>query len=333
MLYVGSVGTPSLDRESRAELERFSARWSVRFSPIAAGAASGLSPSAENPAQDAAERVEALFDAAQTALGALRPEEVGRSLSEAERLIQAHPELPQATWLLAECNLLTAEWLMLRDPVAAAARRAHGLALEGPRATPFREGRHSDLATGPATRTTLRVRGLAEGDILEWDAEVRSSPLSTPLGQHQLRVRRGERLLWASWVTITTESQELTLNLPRLAACSADDVGATRDGPLGPIAPLHAACSEWAVARASRGELQVALCRGSRCGHWHRAGPEPEPFRGPAQLVSRAQFPRWAAYTLASAGTAAVAAAVLFGSGVLDANSSRRERWTYDGLR
>jgi len=296
------------------------------------------------PARDAAERVEALFDAAQGALGALRPEEAGQSLSEAERILQAHPELPQAAWLLAECHTLSAQWLTARDPSAARALIVAAAALEGSRAAPFREGTSADIASPghnaePAdlvsglAPASLTVRGLSAGDILEWDTEARTSPLSTTVGQHQLRVLRGERTLWASWVSVSASSPELLVNLPRVAPCSAEDLGGTLDGARGPNAPPHVACREWAIARTGKGELEVALCRGSRCGDWHRAPSQPEPFKPPAQVLTRAGFPRWAAYAVAGVGAAAVAGAVMAEAGVFGGSGATRETYRYEGVK
>jgi len=314
----------------------------VRFSPVPPGP---VPARAAQPAgaRDAAERVEALFDAAQSALGALRPEEVGQSLGEAEQILQAHPELPQAAWLLAECHVLSAEWLASRDPSAARARLTAAAALEGARVAPFREGEsegpgsareadHADLAS-TLPRLSFEIRGLEAGDTLEWDAEPRTSPLATTTGQHQLRVLRGGHVVWATWVSVSVSNPELRLSLPRVAPCSAEDLVGTVDGPRGPSAPARVVCREWAVARSGPGELEIALCRGARCGDWHRAPAEAAPFRAPAQVLTRTGFPRWAAYAVAGVGAAAVTGAVLVGAGVFGEGGSTRERWTFDPLK
>lgn len=279
------------------------------------------------------ERVEALFDTARSALGALRPEEAERSLTEAERLLLAHPELPQAAWLLAECHTLSAEWQSARDPNAARARRAAAAALEGPRAAPFREGASTDVDVEPAASIAFDVRGLAAGDRLEWDAQPRALPLSTAPGQHQLRVLRGARVIWASWVTVSAANPALSLNLPRVTPCSAEDLAATVDGARGPVAPALVACREWAVARSGAGELEIALCRGARCGDWHRAPPARDVFEPPAQALTHKGFPRWASYALAGAGAAAMAGLVLLEGGVFGSEGPARERWKYMPVR
>jgi hypothetical protein len=280
------------------------------------------------------ERIEALFDATQSALGSLDAGEASQSLAEAERLVQAHPELPQAAWLLAECHRLRAELLAARDFAAARALAARAMVLEGPRAAPFREGTSADIDPGSATPLSVDVRGLAPNDRLEWDAEARKSPVQTGAGQHQLRVLRGERVVWASWVSLGAAASELALNLPPVPACSADDLGGTMDGERGPAAPSQVLCSEWAVARTTQGKLELALCRGARCGDWYAApAPAAPPFAPPAQVLTRAGFPRWASYTIASVGAAAVFGAVLLEAGVFGSTGDTRERWRYDGLR
>jgi hypothetical protein len=329
VLHVGvsSVGAPA------QELARFSAHWSVRFSVVPVFASTRASAPAE-PERNAVERIEALFDATQSALGALDPREAGQSLAEAERLVQAHPELPQAAWLLAECHRLRAELLAPRDSAAARAQVARATLLEGPRAAPFREGTSADIDPGSATPLKIDVRGLGPNDRLEWDAEPRKSPVRTDAGQHQLRVMRGERVVWSSWVSLGAAARELTLNLPPVPACSADDLAGTVDGERGPSAPSQVLCSEWAVARTTQGKLELALCRGSRCGDWYRAPVQATPpFAPPAQVLTRGSFPRWASYTIASVGAAAVAGAVLLEAGVFGSDGATRERWRYDGLR
>lgn len=348
VLHVGATALPGAAGHStsptRADLERFSAAWSVRFSSVPPLSPPVRAPQTE-PARDAAERVEALFDAAQSALGALRPEEAGQSLGEAEQILQTHPELPQAAWLLAECHNLSAEWLAVRDPSAARALVVAAAVLEGPRVMPFREGTSADIASperhagqtdlaASLTPASLAIRGLSAGDTLEWDTEARTSPLATTVGQHQLRVLRGDRTIWASWVSVSASGPELLVNLPRVAPCSAEDLGGTVDGARGPSAPLHVACPEWAIARTGTAELELALCRGSACGDWHRASKQTEPFKPPAQVLTRAGFPRWAAYAVAGVGAAAVAGAVLAEAGVFGGGSgSTRERLRYEGLK
>jgi hypothetical protein len=347
VLHVGATALPGTAGNgapsTRAELERFSAAWSVRFSPVPPLSLPSRATQAE-PARDAAERVEALFDSAQSALGALRPEEAGQSLKEAERILLAHPELPQAAWLLAEHHALSAQWLTPREPSAARALTIAAAVLEGLRVTPFREGTSADIASpghdngqtdlGSAlTPVSLDVTGLSANDRLEWDAEARTSPLSTTVGQHQLRILRGERTVWASWISVGPSSPELRVNLPRVSPCSAEDLGETLDGARGPSAAPHVACPEWAIARVGSGELELALCRGSQCGDWHRAPIQPEPFKPPAQALTRAGFPRWAAYAVAGVGAAAVAGAVMAEAGVFGGGGATRERLRYDGLK
>ncbi|HWA76408.1 MAG TPA: hypothetical protein VG937_28915 [Polyangiaceae bacterium] len=330
VLHVGvsGVGAPP----APAELARFSAHWSVRFAAVPALAAAQSSGPLE-PERNAVERIEALFDATQSALGALDPGEASQSLAEAERLIQAHPEFPQAAWLLAECHRLRAELLGTRDSAGARAYVARAAALEGARVAPFREGTSADIDPGSATPLNVDVRGLGPSDRLEWDSEARNSPVQTGAGEHQLRVLRGERVVWASWVSLSANATELALNLPPVAACSAEDLGGTLNGERGPTAPPQVMCSQWAVARSNQGKLELALCRGSQCGDWYRAPLEPSPFAPPAQVLTQRSFPRWATYAIASVGAAAVAGAVLLETGVFGGGGDTRERWRYDGLR
>src|SRR5262245_27290596 len=198
-LWVLLVGAPTtLSPNGRqGELERYSAAWSVRFQEVAPAEAPD-----PNDGSTLYERVEALLDTAQTALGALRTAEAEDSLAEAQRLLAAHPELPQAAWLAAERDTLAADLVEPRDPEAARALRLRAMLLEGRRAAPFRDGgARGALLAEPAT-SRVTISGMSPRDELEWNGVPASTPLEASPGQHQLRVLRRERVVYASWVTV-----------------------------------------------------------------------------------------------------------------------------------
>jgi hypothetical protein len=328
-LWVLAVGatptfTPAPDPLPGTELAQISARWSRRFKRVPA--APEARPSAGTRRN--AERIEALLDAAQTALGSLRPDEAKAALTDAEALLRAHPELPQAAWLAAERASIAAELASAEGEPASARLRA--FVLEGRRATPFREGTLSGGELPALPAIALSVRGLAATDELEWDATRSPSRFETLAGEHQLRVLRNERLLWASWVEVTESTHELALNLPALAPCSADDLERTRDAERAPVAAATTLCSRWAVARGAADEVEISFCERSRCGEWQRAPRAPTmALRQPA---AHPLIPSWALYVAGGLGAVAIGGLIAAESGAFSSEPAR-ERWRYEGLR
>jgi hypothetical protein len=315
-----------------AALLRFSTRWGVRFEPVPRPPARADAQE-DASAQQALERVEALFDAARTARGALRPAEAGAHLEEAERLIRNHAELPQAAWLMAEHHLLLSEVTIESDPVAAAALVERARILEGERATAFGERVAPNAQSDSSPPVTVEVRGLSALDVVEWDAMQASSPFSTKPGEHQLRVLRGDRMLWAGWISVPVDGAIVSPPLPKTSACSAEDLRETNATERGPRAAPGTACPRWAVAKVERGELRIALCRRDSCGEWHTAPHDPTPFVPPAQPTRDRGFPHWVAYAAAGAGAALVAGLALSQSSAFSGSSSNRERWVYEGFK
>jgi hypothetical protein len=318
----GSVGRGA---SMQTELERFSAGWSVRFQEVAPARAPD-----PNDGSTLCERVEALLDAAQTALGALRTAEAEDSLAEARRLLEAHPELPQAAWLAAERDNLAADLVEPRDPDAARALRTRAMVLEGRRAAPFKEAGSREPRLSESATSRVTVSGLAARDELEWDAVPASTPLEASPGEHQLRVLRNNRVVWASWVKVEGMVSEVPVTAPAIVPCSADDLDGTVAGTRGPVAPAWTRCPNWAVARVDGKKLLVSLCRESACGPW-RPPPEPTPANGTNAQREKSGFPRWALYAAAGVGAAAITALIIAQSGVL-AGSPSSERWVYGGL-
>ena len=333
VLLVGAVPTAAHAPPAALDVPKLSTRWSTRFALVPAPPA----PRAGERSFVHAERIEALLAAAQVALGSLRPEEARSSLSECEALLRAHPELPQAAWLAAERAAIAAELASSEDSERMQRARRAAAALEGPRAPAFHEGGATAVDSALPTLVSLRVRGLAGGDELEWDGLARPSVFETPVGEHHLRVVRGERLLWASWVQVAEGTRELDLNLPPLEPCSADDLGRTRDGGVKPLAAPDTACPRWAVARVLRGAAPVAFCARAPCTAFRRA-PQTRAAgaRGagtaPRAPAARGAVPAWTWYVAGGVGAALLGGLVAAEAGAFSSSPSH-ERWRYEGLR
>lgn len=307
----------------RGELERFSAAWSTHFQPV-------FRQPEPNPDDGNAhvERIEALLATAQTALGALRSTEAEEALDEAERLLRAHPELPQAAWLAAERAELAAVLVEARDPALSRALRQKATLLEGKRAATFRDEAADAAALGQSAPRRLTIRGVSPRDQLEWNAVPVGPSLEASNGEHQLRVIRGQRVVFAGWVTVTAGASEVAVDLPAIAACSADDLQGTLHTARGPVASAGTLCPRWAVARSDGKKLMMALCREAECGPWQSAPPATQPVT----TAERPGFPRWIIYAAAGAGAVALTAFVAVQSGAFS-SSPTTERWVYGGLR
>jgi len=322
--------------EDRRGLARFSARWSVRLEPVSfAGAgATARSPGAHYaPLEPIVARIEALLDTARLSLARLDEADGSEALASAERLLLDHPELPQAAWLRAEQLTIAAELAEPRNQTEAAHLRRRAAALEGSRATPFRE---TDV-TVPNTPSaepvvSIPITGVDGRDGVEWNGAPVRGHVTTHSGEHAVRVLRGGRVIWSSWVSVDDGMTAVNLGVPPLKPCSAEDLASTRLGESGPLVDPGVLCARWAVARRSRGELELARCEGSQCGTWERLIPEPATARAaPEKLEARPGFPAWATITLASVGAVLATSVVLWQTGAFDADTPPRERWVYRG--
>lgn len=332
----GNSGEPRLSRADRAAIARFSARWSVRFEPLLPGerrpAGSAL-PNIEDPG---ARAIEALLERARLALARLDEAEAREALAQAEQAIHDSPALAQAAWLLAEQLTIAAELAEQGGDANEAARlRQRALSLEGPRAAPFREGASNtglELDETPQA-LTVDIRGLDGRDVLEWDGVRVVPPIRAFPGEHAARVLRRGEVIWAGWVSADERGSPLVLPVPEVPPCSHDDLAATRDGATAPSAEAGVLCARWAVARRSRGVLEIARCQRSTCGPFEALEPEPKPPVSPTRRPSAATrgLPTWATWALAGAGAALATSLVLWQTGAFD-SSPGRERWVYRGL-
>jgi hypothetical protein len=337
LLLQASEALPLGARDQRT-LERFSARWSVEFQPLRV--ASDHEPAEAlpkyPPSASVVARVEELLDAARHALARLDEAESRDALQGAERLLLEHPELPQAAWLRAEQLTILAELAESTDPTErgsaqALALRRHAQALEGPRAQPFRDRDSAAPPAPPGGAVSVGVTGFDPRDALEWDGVRVTPPFQAVPGEHHVRVLRRGWLIWAAWVS-SANTKPVPLAAPSITPCSRDDLAGTLLDKDAPVAAPGTLCPRWAAARRHQGELEVALCRHSTCGRFHRLPPETKaiPAR-PAPAAESRPFPLWATVALAGAGAALATGVVLWQTGTFDSPPAR-ERWEYRGI-
>jgi hypothetical protein len=316
---------------ARLDLADFGAARGLSFRELSPTAGGSLGLSAYDSAL--ADRLEAELEQARTALSALEEDAATERLSHVEADLLAHPHLPQAGFLMAECFALQAVLARPRDPELASELERARAALEGRRAAAFGDDSGGPVAS-PAPQS-LAITGLSSADQLEIDgrefASQRRAELA--LGIHHVRVWRAERLVFASFLRVRADQTELQVPAEALTACSADDLRAVRPSELARGAPVPAgvACERWALARADGAGIAVALCERSRCGgfvHWERQRALPfTPIS-----VERRWLPAWASFAIVGAAAAAAGSLVLWQAGAFDSGNPSAASFRYAGV-
>gem|GEM_PF-5013175 len=308
-------------------LRDFGAARGLTFVAVSQGRPRGL------PANDAAlvDALEAELEQARTALSALEEANASARLRKVEADLLAHPHLPQASFLMAECLALQAQAARKDDTTRAAALDARRLALEGPRAAAFGEG----FAGLPApANIVLEVRGLGARDELELDG-VRLGPgverITVVPGLHHARVWRADRLVLATFSQLSPEQKAYTLAVPAVAPCSAEDLEPVPRAVADGAVPAGIACEHWARVRESGRGIAVSMCVRARCGpflDWQQRSSAP--FT-PIAVEGR-RFPAWAGFALAGASVLVASSVVLWQAGAFERGSPAAANWEFGGL-
>lgn len=280
------------------------------------------------PARDSAlvDELEAQLEQARTSLSSLEEGSASALLSRVESQLFAHPYLPQASFLMAECLALRARAARERSPALAEQLEARRAALEGPRSPEFGE---APLELAPAPRSPVAIEGLAAGDALEVDGEAHDDAaprLELSPGLHHVRVLRRGRVVFASFTEVIDGQQALTLAVPSIEPCSAEDLVAAITDPLPRVA-----CPRWMKVRDEPPGIGVALCEHETCGafvHWQR--PAAAPFTPLAP--ERRGMPGWVGFAIATVTVAATGTLVLWQAGAFEHGRPSAARWEYGGL-
>jgi hypothetical protein len=262
----------------------------------------------------AADEIEDLLDHARDATAARDAGGVDRATAAAESLLRAHPELPQAAWLMAEVERArSTRWRRIEpsDPVAAERDAERADALDGGRVPSLGEV----TAATPAPDAQLEVE-LPE-DAQAWldGRPLAGQPptLATRAGLHALVVTSGGAPVWAEWIELGPGRTAVEADAPRAPPCSTADVARARLAGEA-LDARGVRCARWvAVAPGPRpGSLDIALCEASQCGalfEWHDAPAWSRP--APVAVSDRAAhaahpWPAWATWTLAGAAAVGV---------------------------
>jgi hypothetical protein len=259
--------------------------------------------------EDVALRIEAALDEAQTLAASLDEERALTLLDDVERELLAHPEIPQAAWLMAERHQVTADIRRNQPNGADEANRlvARAWALEGPRAARFGAPDATTPAPSPgvaAASALLTVRDLEAYDVLVLDGRAVAGAERVVPGRHHARVLRDSSLAWSGWLDVPAEQRvDKLLGVPERIACSSGDLGGVVSDTRAPRVPAGVRCGRWIAVRRQSSGLEVSWCEGARCTAY---GPL---LREQLPTKSRASLAPWAAAAIV--GLAALGAASL----------------------
>jgi hypothetical protein len=267
------------------------------------------------------EQIEAAIENARAAA-----ESASDELARAEQLLLAHPELPQAAWLLAERHALAAQAQAHGGPRPETGL-ARARALEGVRAAAAGAPETSPGEPGAPPAIPLVQLALPHrraGDALFIDGLL-AGERTLAVGLHHVRITRGARLVWAGWVVAGADGRPHAAD--PTVACSALDLADVEPDTERPRAGPGVACPRWAAARPGvLGGLDVSPCNGSSCAAWQHLGAGPPPgAEHPAALGEPRGWPGWLTWALVGAGAAATTGVVLWQAGAFERTAPSTE--------
>jgi hypothetical protein len=246
-----------------------------------------------------------------------------------DTVLAAHPELPQAGWLLAERYALEAQTLQHESGATAhpeLARRRQ--AIEGPRASVF--GATAQAGAAEASLAPLALTPPRPDDEVLLDGVPVQNGELVASGKHLAQVFRGATRILAQWVDLESPPQ-LVLG-DTTPACAQADLSGTRAGAVGPRAAPGVGCANWAVATLNAsGALLVSLCQGSSCEAW-QSGAEAGGALARIDQASTSEraWPSWVTWSAVGVGVAAGTALVLWRTGAFD-HKSRATQFVFTG--
>ena len=264
-----------------------------------------------------ADDVERLLDRARDAIAARDGDAADRTLAAADSTLRAHPEIPQAAWLLAEVERTRSVRLRRIAPVdeAAAARAwTRAESLDGGRAA----GVGEQTSGAPAQPASVSLDIVPTGAEAQLDgAPVHGGTVATRAGSHALVVSWRGDPVWATWIESPAGSSTVHVEAPADPACSVGDVSQAAIAGDG-VDASRVRCSSWIAALPGPQGIRVGECETGRCGplvDWR--APVPWTYEPPPQGDQGGKWPTWATWGLVGAGAVVAGAVVVIASGVL----------------
>ncbi len=279
-----------------------------------------------------ADRVEELIERARDALVAHEADGVDRAISAAAALLQAHPELPQAAWLLAEVERARATRFRRLSPVdEAAADRAWARAdaLDGGRVA----GLGEQVPTSSPPRATVTLDGVPAGAELSVDGIAREgATLDLRAGPHAVVVAWDGSPARATWFEAPPGTSTVHVDAPAPPPCSTRDLGRVHRTASDTVDASGVRCETWVAALPNAEGVSLALCEPGRCGPFAAwRAPAPWTWNPPDGPHDRT-WPAWATWGLVGAGAAIATGVVIVAAGVLRTASSET-RFVSGGVR
>jgi hypothetical protein len=275
--------------------------------------------------------VERLLDRVGDAVAGRDGEAADEALAAAESSLRAHPELAQASWLMAEVERARSSRFGHVQPLdEEAAERAwlRAEALDG--------GRVPGMGERPTTAhpadATLVLDPLLPPVKLRLDGRdlsVGAGVFVTRAGLHALVGTWNDMPVWAGWIEVPPGRSALELTVPVAPPCSLRDVASVRltggdDGDGGAVDAASVRCASWVAALPGPrpSSVLVTPCQADRCGslvEWRAPGPARAGGWEwtPAAEPSHARWPSWATWGLVGAGAVLTTGVVVVASAVL----------------
>jgi len=271
--------------------------------------------------------VERWLDIARDAIAGRERDSADRALSSAESLLRAHPEWPQAAWLMAELDRArSVEWRHVppTDLQFAEGAWLRAEAIDGGRVA----GVGEEASARHPSSATIAVDLTPEDAELWLDGQpAKDTVIPTRAGTHALVATWGGAPVWAEWIEVPAGSSSVRVKAPGVLPCSVRDVArahVTAD-PTGAPGALqidagHVDCRAWVAATAGTGpgSLRMALCETNRCGpalEWR--APEPWTWSPDDERRNERKGMPWATWGLVGTGVAIAAGVVILASGAL----------------
>lgn len=257
--------------------------------------------------------VEDLLESARDGLTGRSGAEVDRALGAAQDLLAAHPELPNAAWLMAEVERVrSARWRRIAPTEVQAAERASSRAdaLDGGRMAGAGE---TDANAAQAATITLQMRPSRAAQIWMDGSPVRTGAIESRSGPHSIVVMWLGAPIWATWIETPAGASTVELSELDAPACSSADLEPAHLNGDHVDAEL-AQCTRWvAAARGlTSGSIRVATCQASHCGPLTDWRPSPvwsQPLTPGHER--RSGWPSWGTWGLVGAGVAVASGVVL----------------------
>jgi hypothetical protein len=274
--------------------------------------------------------LEGRLDEARKLATSLDEERALAELTAIERDLLHAPELPQASFLLAERHRIEAE---LRRGQPGGVERMRELvqrseALEGPRATAFGELEEEPTSGPPSVE--VYIADLGPRDVLELDGERKGARSTLVAGQHHVRVLRDGELIFAGYLGLEGEPdarvREVRLGVRPVVPCSREDIGAPDGTGRVPRFEPGVSCERWFAVRRTLGQLELSDCSRDQCS----------PFVRLVQLEVKpsAEQSGWLGPVLFGAGSAAALLGVLWAGGAFERDRAAEQTvLVYRGLR